>query len=81
MYQRTGQKDYISNIFTAVPQNTNNSIDSKDMLPNTDHTFTIRGRECYTCWYFITIKVNDPARKGYVNYRFTVSHVDENVSA
>jgi hypothetical protein len=39
--------------------------------------FNITGSQCYTCWYFIKIKVNDPYA---ANYRITISQVDENLS-
>jgi len=38
---------------------------------------TIVGSECYTCWYFIKVRVNDSQN---ANFRITVSRVDENLS-
>jgi hypothetical protein len=65
MYQRTGQKDYNNNIFTAIPYTKDNSHEFKQVGQGETHQFNIVGSECYTCWYFIRVDVEVPDNADY----------------
>ena len=77
MYQKTGQLDYLNNIFTAIPINEVNSDQFRNVTQGTPVQLTIRGNSCYTCWYFIKVRVDNASN---VSYRLTISKTDENIS-
>ena len=73
MYNQAGQRELNTNIFLGIPYNTNNSLDYREIDTTYDLTnsiIDISGDQCFGCWYFIRIRVVDPAT---TTYQLTVS--------
>lgn len=60
MYQKTGQKDYMQNIYTGVPIDQDNSITTIDVQESETKNISITGLSCDNCWYFINIEIQNP---------------------
>ena len=59
MYQKTGQLDYLNNIYTAIPMSEVNSESYSNVTQGSSVQLTITGNSCYTCWYFIKVRVQN----------------------
>jgi hypothetical protein len=62
MYNEAGQYHRNTNIFTGIPYNANNSLTYREVNTTYDETnniINIPGDQCFNCWYFIRIRVND----------------------
>lgn len=70
MYQKSGQMDPSNNIYTAVPMTENNTYGAFNVSQGRYRVITINGSNCYSCWYFVRIDIDDtvPTR-----YEFSVS--------
>lgn len=65
MYQKTGEKDFSNNLYTAIPINRLNSQGYAEVQEGASSSLTIDGSQCYTCWYFFKVLVKDPKRTAY----------------
>lgn len=70
MYQKSGQQDPNNNIYTGVPITMNNSHEAFNVSQGRYRVISIDGSECYSCWYFIRIDIDDTVR---TRYEFSVS--------
>lgn len=70
MYQKAGQTYTNNNIYTGVPLTVNNSHTAFNVSQGRYRIIEVNGSNCYSCWYFIRIDINDtvPTR-----YEFSIA--------
>lgn len=64
-YQRTGQKYNLDNIFTAIPYTNVTAKNSTTVNELQSKQLVIKGGECFACWYFFIVEVDNPAHASY----------------
>mmetsp|Transcript_14852 Transcript_14852/g.25279 ORF Transcript_14852/g.25279 Transcript_14852/m.25279 type:complete len:229 (+) Transcript_14852:134-820(+) len=74
MISSLGHKDYLNNIFTAIPIDGNNSQYIAEAEPLDLQQIVLEPQSCYTCWHIINVRVTDPRT---TSYRLTISNLDD----
>lgn len=59
MYQKAGQEFVDNNIYTGIPLTVNNSEGAYNVSQGKYRVITVDGSNCYSCWYFIRIDIDD----------------------
>lgn len=73
MYNQAGQRELNTNVFTGIPYDAQNSREYREVdttYNETNSIININGDQCFGCWFFIRIRVVDPAT---TTYQLTVS--------
>jgi hypothetical protein len=78
MYQKSGQLDIDNNIYTGVPIGINNSHGAFNVTQGKFRVIRVNGSNCYSCWYFIRIDINNTVRS---RYEFNIADVVDNSGA
>lgn len=77
MYQRTGQRYYTNNIFTAIPYSPLNAAAIASCEEDKTTQINIKGSDCFSCWYFLVIEIQDPTD---ADFRLTITQNEERIS-
>lgn len=70
MYQKAGQMYENNNIYTGVPLTVNNSFNAWNVSQGRYRIIEVNGSNCYSCWYFIRIDINDTVA---TRYEFSIA--------